>query len=112
MTNDEAGDVELIDWLGFISHCGWNSVMKSVDFGGPIIAMPMHLDQPVNARLMVELGVTLEIVRVDDDKIRREKIAQVVKGVIASLRGRIENRFNIDRARARRQNTRLEDLSD
>nr|XP_016502267.1 PREDICTED: beta-D-glucosyl crocetin beta-1,6-glucosyltransferase-like [Nicotiana tabacum] len=68
---------------GFISHCGWNSVMESVDFGVPIIAMPIHLDQPLNARLMVELGVAVEIVRDDDGKIYREEIAQVLESVIA-----------------------------
>ncbi|OIT29622.1 PREDICTED: beta-D-glucosyl crocetin beta-1,6-glucosyltransferase-like [Nicotiana attenuata] len=72
---------------GFISHCGWNSVMESVDFGVPIIAMPMHLDQPVNARLIVELGVAVEIVRDDDGKIHREEIAQVLENVIAGKTG-------------------------
>nr|UHH90484.1 UDP-glycosyltransferase [Nicotiana benthamiana] len=72
---------------GFISHCGWNSVMESVDFGVPIIAMPMHLDQPVNARLMAELGVAVEIVRGDDGKIHREEIAQVLENVIAGKIG-------------------------
>ncbi|XP_055817099.1 beta-D-glucosyl crocetin beta-1,6-glucosyltransferase-like [Solanum dulcamara] len=72
---------------GFISHCGWNSVMESIDFGLPIIAMPMHLDQPVNARLIVELGVAVEIVRDDDGKIHREEIAETLKGVIKGKTG-------------------------
>ncbi|XP_049372056.1 beta-D-glucosyl crocetin beta-1,6-glucosyltransferase-like [Solanum verrucosum] len=68
---------------GFISHCGWNSVMESIDFGVPIIAMPMHLEQPMNARLIVELGVAVEIVRDDDGKIHRGEIAEILKGVIS-----------------------------
>ncbi|EPS70317.1 hypothetical protein M569_04444, partial [Genlisea aurea] len=32
----------------FISHCGWSSVMESLYFGVPIIAMPIHIDQPIN----------------------------------------------------------------
>ncbi|KAK9084557.1 hypothetical protein Syun_031573 [Stephania yunnanensis] len=32
---------------GFVSHCGWSSVMEGIKFGIPIVAMPMHLDQPV-----------------------------------------------------------------
>lgn len=47
---------------GFVSHCGWNSVMESIDFGVPIIAMPMHIDQPLNARWTVEIGVAVEII--------------------------------------------------
>ncbi|KAH0655757.1 hypothetical protein KY285_030639 [Solanum tuberosum] len=64
---------------GFISHCGWNSAMETIDFGVPIVAMPMHLDQPMNARLIVELGVAVEIVRDDDGKIHRGEIAETLK---------------------------------
>ncbi|WMV53546.1 hypothetical protein MTR67_046942 [Solanum verrucosum] len=67
---------------GFISPCGWHNVIECLDFGVPIIAMPIHLDQPVNAKLMVELGVAVEIVRDDDRKIHREEIAETLKGVI------------------------------
>ncbi|OIT29623.1 PREDICTED: beta-D-glucosyl crocetin beta-1,6-glucosyltransferase-like [Nicotiana attenuata] len=67
---------------GFISYCDWSSVIKCLDFGVPIIAMPIHLDQPMNARLMVELGVAVEIVRDDDSKIHREEIMQVLESVI------------------------------
>ncbi|KAL8090295.1 hypothetical protein AgCh_039680 [Apium graveolens] len=34
---------------GFVSHWGWGSIMESMMFGVPVIAMPMHLDQPYNA---------------------------------------------------------------
>ncbi|TMW86268.1 hypothetical protein EJD97_021645 [Solanum chilense] len=71
----------------FISHCGWNSVMESIHFGVPIVAMPMHLDQPMNARLIVELGVAVEIVRDDDGKIHREEIAKTLKDVITERIG-------------------------
>uniref|UniRef100_M1BBC9 Glycosyltransferase n=1 Tax=Solanum tuberosum TaxID=4113 RepID=M1BBC9_SOLTU len=72
---------------GFISHCGWNSAMESIDFGVPLIAMPMHLDQPVIARLIVELGVAVEIVRDDDGKIHRGEIGETLKGVITGKTG-------------------------
>ncbi|XP_004238697.1 beta-D-glucosyl crocetin beta-1,6-glucosyltransferase [Solanum lycopersicum] len=74
---------------GFISHCGWNSAMESIDFGVPIVAMPMQLDQPMNARLIVELGVAVEIVRDDDGKIYRGEIAETLKGVITGEIGEI-----------------------
>ncbi|XP_006367824.1 beta-D-glucosyl crocetin beta-1,6-glucosyltransferase-like [Solanum tuberosum] len=81
---------------GFISHCGWNSVMESVDFGVPIIAMPIQYDQPSNARLIVELGVAVEIVRDDDGKIHRGEIAETLKDVITgktgeNLRGKVRD---------------------
>ncbi|XP_055826538.1 beta-D-glucosyl crocetin beta-1,6-glucosyltransferase-like [Solanum dulcamara] len=72
---------------GFVSHCGWNSVMESIDFGVPIIAMPMHIDQPINARWMVEIGVAVEIVRDDEGKVHREEVAQVITSVISETTG-------------------------
>ncbi|XP_020263780.1 LOW QUALITY PROTEIN: flavanone 7-O-glucoside 2''-O-beta-L-rhamnosyltransferase-like [Asparagus officinalis] len=46
---------------GFLSHCGWSSVMEGMRFGIPLVAMPLQLDQPLNAKLVVELGVGVEI---------------------------------------------------
>ncbi|WMV53541.1 hypothetical protein MTR67_046937 [Solanum verrucosum] len=71
---------------GFISHCGWNLVMESIDFGVPIIAMPMDLDQQMTAKLIVELGVAVEIIR-DDGKIHRGEIAETLKDVITEKTG-------------------------
>uniref|UniRef100_J3MWK8 Glycosyltransferase n=1 Tax=Oryza brachyantha TaxID=4533 RepID=J3MWK8_ORYBR len=39
---------------GFLSHCGWNSVLESVAAGVPLAAWPMNFDQPFNARLLVD----------------------------------------------------------
>jgi len=38
----------------FMSHCGWNSCMESFTMGVPIIAWPMHSDQPRNALVVTE----------------------------------------------------------
>ncbi|XP_071686585.1 zeatin O-glucosyltransferase-like [Rutidosis leptorrhynchoides] len=40
---------------GFMSHCGWNSSMESITMGVPIIAWPMHSDQPRNATLITDV---------------------------------------------------------
>ncbi|XP_061375319.1 UDP-glycosyltransferase 89A2-like [Gastrolobium bilobum] len=39
---------------GFLSHCGWNSVLEAVVAGVAILGWPMEADQFVNARLLVE----------------------------------------------------------
>ncbi|PWA38270.1 Cyanidin-3-O-glucoside 2-O-glucuronosyltransferase [Artemisia annua] len=62
---------------GFISHCGWGSVMESIHCGVPVIAMPMQFDQPYNARLAKELG---EIMRKKmDEGVDKEVIENLVK---------------------------------
>nr|GMD68481.1 beta-D-glucosyl crocetin beta-1,6-glucosyltransferase-like [Ipomoea batatas] len=66
----------------FLSHCGWNSVLESVHFEVPIIALPMHLDQPAHARMAVELGTALEIQRDENGKLNREVVAKVIKNVL------------------------------
>nr|A0A0K0PVL3.1 RecName: Full=UDP-glucosyltransferase 103; Short=UGTPg103 [Panax ginseng]AKQ76391.1 UDP-glycosyltransferase [Panax ginseng] len=47
---------------GFVSHCGWNSVLESVWYGMPVATWPMYGEQQLNAFEMVkELGLAVEI---------------------------------------------------
>ncbi|KAI3444753.1 hypothetical protein Pfo_001418 [Paulownia fortunei] len=68
---------------GFVSHCGCSSMMESMKFGVPIIAMPMHLDQPLNARLVENIGVGMEVVRNSTGKLEKEVVAAVIRKVVA-----------------------------
>ncbi|CAK9137496.1 unnamed protein product [Ilex paraguariensis] len=72
---------------GFVSHCGWSSVMESMKFGVPIIAIPMHIDQPLNSRVAEEVGVGVEVVRDNNGKLHREEIAQVIRKVVVEENG-------------------------
>ncbi|MCE0482398.1 hypothetical protein HAX54_041149 [Datura stramonium] len=72
---------------GFVSHCGWSSFMESMKFGVPIIAMPMHLDQPMNARLVEYVGMGVEAVRDENGKLQSEEIAKVIRKVIVEKSG-------------------------
>ncbi|KAK9071704.1 hypothetical protein SSX86_008133 [Deinandra increscens subsp. villosa] len=48
---------------GFVSHCGWNSVLESISAGVPILAWPLTAEQPMNAKFVVEelkIGVRVE----------------------------------------------------
>ncbi|XP_009593691.1 UDP-glucosyltransferase 29-like [Nicotiana tomentosiformis] len=72
---------------GFVSHCGWSSFMESVKFGVPIIAMPMHIDQPMNARLVEYIGMGVEAVRDVNGKLQSEEIAKAIRKVVMEESG-------------------------
>ncbi|XP_023739727.1 UDP-glycosyltransferase 43 [Lactuca sativa] len=47
---------------GFVSHCGWNSILESISYGVPIATWPLYGEQQLNAFEMVrELGLGVEI---------------------------------------------------
>jgi hydroquinone glucosyltransferase len=39
---------------GFVTHCGWNSVLEAVCVGVPMIACPLYAEQKMNRLIMVE----------------------------------------------------------
>ncbi|RXI06522.1 hypothetical protein DVH24_025658 [Malus domestica] len=57
-------------------------------FGVPIIAMPIDLDQPYNARLVEELGVGVEVKKTGrGGGLQREEVAKVIKDVMENNTG-------------------------
>ncbi|KAH7844647.1 hypothetical protein Vadar_030220 [Vaccinium darrowii] len=47
---------------GFVSHCGWNSILESLWCGVPMAAWPMHAEQQMKVfQLVRELGLAIEI---------------------------------------------------
>ncbi|KAF8009456.1 hypothetical protein BT93_J0446 [Corymbia citriodora subsp. variegata] len=71
---------------GFVTHCGWSSTLEAIVFGVPIIAMPMHLDQPLNAKLVADLGVSVEVRR-EEGRFRREELAKAIEQVVVQEGG-------------------------
>ncbi|XLR30670.1 UDP-glycosyltransferase 71K1 isoform X1 [Arachis ipaensis] len=47
---------------GFVSHCGWNSILESLWFGVPILTWPIYAEQHLNAfRMVNEFGLAIQL---------------------------------------------------
>ncbi|KAJ4705637.1 Glycosyltransferase [Melia azedarach] len=72
---------------GFVSHCGWNSILESLWFGVPVVTWPMYAEQQINAFQMVkDLGLAVEM-RLDYRKgggelVQADEIARAVECVM------------------------------
>ncbi|KAL4204365.1 hypothetical protein AMTRI_Chr01g109450 [Amborella trichopoda] len=75
---------------GFVTHCGWNSLLESVCAGVPMAAWPLYAEQHVNAWLMVgerEMGVAVGAVeRGEDGVVGAEAVARLVRELMDSSR--------------------------
>ncbi|GLJ19524.1 hypothetical protein SUGI_0352480, partial [Cryptomeria japonica] len=70
---------------GFMSHCGWNSMMEGMSNGLFFITSPMQFDQCYNARLVVEeLKIGVEVGRRKDGAFLREEICKAVRMIIGN----------------------------
>ncbi|KAF5801304.1 putative hydroquinone glucosyltransferase [Helianthus annuus] len=74
---------------GFLTHCGWNSILETVVHGVPVIAWPLYAEQRMNAVSLTE-GIKVALrPKVDENGIvSRVEIARVVKGLIEGEEGK------------------------
>ncbi|PON32443.1 UDP-glucuronosyl/UDP-glucosyltransferase [Trema orientale] len=75
---------------GFMCHCGWNSCVESLSVGVPIVAWPMHSDQPMNALLVTDLlkvGVVIMEWRQINKLVSKYMISKAVRRLMASKEG-------------------------
>ncbi|KAL5578257.1 hypothetical protein UlMin_019956 [Ulmus minor] len=97
---------------GFVSHCGWNSILESVWFGVPIATWPIFAEQQINAFEMVkELGLGVEIrldYREDSDLVLAE---EVENGIKTLMKGDSEVRTKMKDMREKSRITLMENGS-
>ncbi|KAJ1688924.1 hypothetical protein LUZ63_013079 [Rhynchospora breviuscula] len=71
----------------FLTHCGWSSVIEGMEAGVPMLALPMDWDQPVNAKLILELGIGMEIPQHGLGNFKGDDVATSIKQILQSEHG-------------------------
>ncbi|KAL9232594.1 hypothetical protein vseg_007689 [Gypsophila vaccaria] len=84
---------------GFISHCGWSSSMESITMGVPIIAWPMHSDQPKNSILVTEvlrIGILIRNWEKRADLVTSDSIENAIRRLMLSEDGQEMRKRAVD----------------
>jgi UDP:flavonoid glycosyltransferase YjiC (YdhE family) len=57
-------------------------VLESLAAGVPIVALPLHIDQPLGANLAAELGAAVRVPQERFGEFRAEDVARAVRGAM------------------------------
>lgn len=93
---------------GFVTHCGWNSVLESMWCGVPIAAWPLYAEQQINAlQLVKEFGLGVEI-SLDYDQANSNQVVVKAEAIEKAMRRVMENEGEIrKRAKEMREKSRM-----
>lgn len=64
---------------GSLFHAGWGSMIETLEFGHSLVVLPIMADQCINARLLVEKGLAVEVEREEDGSFNGDDIAKALR---------------------------------
>ncbi|XP_012084626.2 UDP-glycosyltransferase 88F3 [Jatropha curcas] len=75
---------------GFVTHCGWNSVIEAVVTGVPMLAWPLYAEQHLNRNALVEdMKMAIGVEQRDEDGfVTGDELAKRVSELMNSDNGR------------------------
>ncbi|XP_030449030.1 anthocyanidin 5,3-O-glucosyltransferase-like [Syzygium oleosum] len=74
---------------GFVSHCGWNSVMEAVCAGVPMIVWPLYAEHKlIRAYLAGEMKLVLSVAETEGGFVTTDELAGRITALMCSEKGR------------------------
>ncbi|XP_043710183.1 UDP-glycosyltransferase 88F4-like [Telopea speciosissima] len=75
---------------GFVTHCGWNSVLETVCAGVPIVAWPLYAEQHFNKEVLVEqTKLAMPMEESEDGIVYAAEVEKRVRALMESDEGKV-----------------------
>ncbi|KAF8392512.1 hypothetical protein HHK36_022855 [Tetracentron sinense] len=72
---------------GSLFHSGWGSIVETLQHGHTLMVLPLVIDLGLNARLLVEKGLAVEVERSEDGSFNRSCIAKALRKAMVEEEG-------------------------
>nr|XP_010916896.1 UDP-glycosyltransferase 88A1 [Elaeis guineensis] len=73
---------------GFVTHCGWNSVLEAIMAGIPMIGWPLYAEQRINKVLLEEMRLAVVLEGYDKELVTAEEVEGKVRWLMESEGGK------------------------
>ncbi|KAJ4962606.1 hypothetical protein NE237_022545 [Protea cynaroides] len=75
---------------GFVTHCGWNSVLEAVCAGVPMVAWPLYAEQRMNKVVLVEdMKLAMPMEESEDRLVTATEVEKRVTALMKSKEGKL-----------------------
>ncbi|KAJ4963047.1 hypothetical protein NE237_022986 [Protea cynaroides] len=75
---------------GFVTHCGWNSVLEAVSAGVPMVAWPLYAEQHMNKAFLVEeMKLAMSMEKSEDGLVSAAEVENRVRALMEWEEGRV-----------------------